>query len=223
MKRIPAPPTPRSAILGATPVNSRRTRKDAGRRVRSGLRIRVRWSQMDKAGDDEEFCESDATDTVLRFVEAEGTRGCVGPAWQVEAVVRISSVVEAEIQSALRRASKISRMRFSISPQRRKEASAPSSRETKVITPPAKFRSCHQTNFSRSANRRRSEEVAVVPHFATERRRSLSRFISVWSAAGRISMGPPRTTGCFDINWMAWFKSLASRMKNPANCSLVSA
>jgi hypothetical protein len=63
----------------------------------------------------------------------------------------------------------------------------------------------------------------VGPHFATERRCSLSRIISLKSAAGRISKGPAFTPGCFDINWMAWFRSLASRMRIPPICSFVSA
>ncbi len=60
----PTPPEP-GELFEETP----RERNDAGRRGRSRLRIRVRWSQMDKAGDDEEFCGPDATDTVLRFIE----------------------------------------------------------------------------------------------------------------------------------------------------------
>ena len=56
-----------------------------------------------------------------------------------------------------------------------------------------------------------------------ERRRSLSRIISVKSSAGRISKGPAFTPGCFDINWMAWFRSLASSTRIPPNCSFVSA
>jgi hypothetical protein len=62
-------PTPTQPEPGELFEETPRERNDAGRRGRSRLRIRVRWSQMDKAGDDEEFCESDATDTVLRFVE----------------------------------------------------------------------------------------------------------------------------------------------------------
>src|SRR5438552_16043479 len=67
------------------------------------------------------------------LLRLKGHADALGLLGKLKLLVRISSVVEAEIQSALRRASKISRMRFSISPQRRKEASAPSSRETKVI------------------------------------------------------------------------------------------
>jgi len=58
---------------------------------------------------------------------------------------------------------------------------------------------------------------------APARRRSLSRTASVKSAAGRISNGPAFTPGCFDINWIAWFRSLASRTRIPPNCSFVSA
>jgi hypothetical protein len=37
-------------------------------------------------------------------------------------------------------------------------------------------------------------------NLVVERRRSLSRIISVKSSAGRISKGPTFTPGCFDIN-----------------------
>src|SRR5205807_7494992 len=131
-----------SAILGATPVNTRRTRNDAGRRGRSRLRIRVRWSQMDKEATMKNSANQMRRTPSCGLLRLKGHADALGLLGKLKLLVRISSVVEAEIQSALRRASKISRMRFSISPQRRKEASAPSSRETKVITPPAKFRSC---------------------------------------------------------------------------------
>src|SRR5258706_14096485 len=42
--------------------------------------------------------------------------------------------------------------------------------------------------------------LQLYPGFVLERRRSLSRIISVKSAAGRISKGPAFTPGCFDIN-----------------------
>ena len=58
---------------------------------------------------------------------------------------------------------------------------------------------------------------------AREWRCSLSRIISARSAAGRISKGPARTPGCFDISWMAWLRSFASRIRMPPICSLVSA
>jgi hypothetical protein len=62
-------PTPVPSETGEFFEDAPRERNDAGRRGRSRLRIRVHWSQMDKAGNDEEFCESDAAETVLRFVE----------------------------------------------------------------------------------------------------------------------------------------------------------
>ena len=71
-----------------------------------------------------------------------------------------------------------------------------------------------------------AQELRTGVHFrsAIERlRSSLSRIIWVKSSVGRISKDPPRTPGCFDINWMAWFKSVASSIKIPPNCSLVSA
>src|SRR4030067_3557323 len=56
-----------------------------------------------------------------------------------------------------------------------------------------------------------------------ERRLSLSATIADRSSAGRISKGPTFTPGCFEINWMAWFRSLASSTRIPPNCSFVSA
>jgi hypothetical protein len=58
---------------------------------------------------------------------------------------------------------------------------------------------------------------------ALARRCSLSRIIPLRSAAGRISNGPAFTPGCFDINWMAWFRSRASSTRMPPICSFVSA
>jgi hypothetical protein len=43
------------------------------------------------------------------------------------------------------------------------------------------------------------------------------------SSAGRISKGPTFTPGCFDINWTAWVRSAASRIRMPPNCPFVSA
>src|SRR5215510_610888 len=63
----------------------------------------------------------------------------------------------------------------------------------------------------------------VYASWVFERRRSLSRIIAVKSSAGRISKGPTFTPGCFDINWMAWFRSLASSTRIPPTCSFVSA
>ena len=73
----------------------------------------------------------------------------------------------------------------------------------------------------RVAGTRTSAPIAFYFVLALQRSRSLA--ISAGWAAGRISMGPPLTTGCLDISSIAWFKSLASMIKKPANCSLVSA
>ncbi len=62
-------PIPTPSESGELFEDTPRERSDAGRRGRSRIRIRVHWSQMHKAGGDEEFCEPDAAETVLRFVE----------------------------------------------------------------------------------------------------------------------------------------------------------
>jgi uncharacterized protein with ParB-like and HNH nuclease domain len=62
-------PTPTPPEPGELFEEMPRERNDGGRRGRSRLRILVHWSQLDKAGDDEEFSEPDATGSVLRFVE----------------------------------------------------------------------------------------------------------------------------------------------------------
>src|SRR5580700_11156004 len=53
-------------------------------------------------------------------------------------------------------------MRFSISLRRRKAASAPLSRGTKMITPPAKFPFCRLKNFCPNANRQSSKPVSCL-------------------------------------------------------------
>jgi hypothetical protein len=52
-------------------------------------------------------------------------------------------------------------------------------------------------------------------------RSSITALIS--SCAGRISNGPKRTPGCFDIRAMAWFRSRASSRRMPPRYSFVSA
>jgi hypothetical protein len=60
-----------------------------------------------------------------------------------------------------------------------------------------------------------SRRPHVYCRLVVERRRSLSRIISVKSSAERISRIPVFTAGCFDINWTAWSRSLASNTPNP--------
>lgn len=61
-----------------------------------------------------------------------------------------------------------------------------------------------------SARRREIAENVADYLFAAAPRSRLASTIGAMSAAARISTPPARTRGCFDINWMAWFKSRAS-------------
>src|SRR5512139_3553964 len=65
--------------------------------------------------------------------------------------------------------------------------------------------------------------VAYEAFRSFERLLSLSATIADRSSTGRISKGPTFTPGCFEMSWMAWFKSVASRTRIPPSCSFVSA